>query len=156
MLIPYAFTLERNIKDVFVELKSKENLNDLLIVQTWQKTTNSMGNFYEETQIEREEKAGRFIQWGMVLSEKLHKAGYWSDLIDPLTGNPVFGSVGGSIFIDTDIGIHLLGYDVMDTGCCKILSHKTLKTYAIPGTLCTLAPLELVQETVQRISIPKI
>jgi len=55
----------------------------------------------------------------------------------------VVGSSGGSVFIDTEIGLHLLGYHITDVGCCKILRHDLWLNNAYPSTFFSLAPLDV-------------
>jgi len=138
-------SLLRNFVDVFVELKN-QNCSELLVVVVWQPTTNSMANYYRETELEREEKAAKFIEWASNICSRLQEKGHWADFVDPLTGEPHLGKKGGSIFIDTEAGIHLFGFSVLDVGCCKVLEHPVLKTKAFPSVLCTLAPRHLFVE----------
>ena len=99
-------TLERGFKDVLVALRDKDT-KQLKVVQVWQKTQNSMSNFYEASLNEREQKADKvllsnsrfsisnaskrdqFIHWASKICNSLIADGYWSDLIDPMTGEPV-------------------------------------------------------------------
>jgi len=65
------------------------------------------------------------------------------DLADPCSGLPVLGERGGSFYPDVIGGQMLLNYDVIDTGCCKLLAHPRWHTRVYPATLFTTAPLDV-------------
>eukprot|EP01126_Amoeba_proteus_P037931 TRINITY_DN3933_c0_g1_i10.p1 TRINITY_DN3933_c0_g1~~TRINITY_DN3933_c0_g1_i10.p1 ORF type:complete len:106 (+),score=19.42 TRINITY_DN3933_c0_g1_i10:818-1135(+) len=77
--------LIRSFRDVFVSLSGFEisQLGGLLVIQTWQPTTNSMVGYYDHVENEREEKSVKFLNWARPICEELVKRGWWSDLIDP-------------------------------------------------------------------------
>lgn len=69
---------------------------------------------------------------------------FLQDLTDPCSGLPVLSERGGSYYPDVIGGQMLLNYDIIDTGCCKLLSHPKWHTKVYPATLFTTAPLEAV------------
>uniref|UniRef100_A0A6B2LNH7 Methylmalonic aciduria and homocystinuria type D protein n=1 Tax=Arcella intermedia TaxID=1963864 RepID=A0A6B2LNH7_9EUKA len=144
--------LYSTFKDIFVELKAQD-LSHLKIVQCWQRTSNDMASYSAQSEDEREQKTEKFLEWGRAVCEGIQKLGYWVDMVDPLAGIPVIGCQGGSVFVETEVGIHLLGYTLLDVGCCKVLLHPQWRSKAFPSSLLTLAPHEAIQSTIQQLKL---
>ncbi len=52
-----------------------------------------------------------------------------------------YGVRGAGIYPETESAMTLLKYDLINTGCCKIISHPLWGTSCYPATLFTNVPL---------------
>lgn len=57
-------------------------------------------------------------------------------------------SDGQKVFSEVQCAELLLGYQVMNAGCCKIILHPQWNSAVYPATIFTNAPSELVLQTI--------
>lgn len=89
----------------------------------------------------------RFVCWAQGVCAKLRVKGYWADFTDPCSGYPMLGQRGTAFYADVLGSQRLLKYDMVDTGCCKLISHPAWGTKVYPTTVfaaCPPAELELL------------
>lgn len=79
-----------------------------------------------------------------------YTSNFTQDLTDPCSGLPVLSERGGEFYPDVIGGQMLLSYDVIDTGCCKLLSHPRWQTKVYPATMFSNAPLEILTPLLAR------
>ncbi len=53
--------------------------------------------------------------------------------------------------METDDAVNALGYEVVDLGCCKVVSHAKWGTHAFLATIFTTAPLSTFKEAFQKV-----
>ena len=58
----------------------------------------------------------------------------------PLFFFQFFGPHTNSTLFETDERYNHLGFNILDLGCCKVISHHLWGSYAIVGTIFTNAP----------------
>jgi hypothetical protein len=76
----------REMKTIFPDLTSIE---DLFIVPTCQRAKLDLVNTGEEVEKEKDALLESFVSWAQIVCDRLSKAGYWCDFIDPCSGLPV-------------------------------------------------------------------
>eukprot|EP00041_Stephanoeca_diplocostata_P020910 m.478353 g.478353 ORF g.478353 m.478353 type:complete len:174 (+) comp21692_c0_seq3:232-753(+) len=120
------------------------DISDVLIIPTFQECKCDLVAFGPEPDAEKDRLLENFVDWAKSVCKALHELGHWADLTDPCSGCPVFGERGSGVYPDVIGGQMLLAYDMVDTGCCKLLSHPKWQTKVYPATIFTKAPLEVV------------
>ena len=114
----------KNLKKTFEQLFRGQNIDDLLIIPTWQKTTNDMSSYSDKVEDERDQKSSKvtillkvynfqFIAFSRLLCEEIISTGHWADFIDPTSGLPVsiivhlsplkfLGERSNSVYMETE------------------------------------------------------
>lgn len=82
-------THKREIQAIFPD----QDVTDMLIVPTCQKTIVDLVNRGENVEQEKDHCLERFFKWAEVVCEHVSSAGYWIDFIDPCSGLPVCSSL---------------------------------------------------------------
>ncbi|XP_041365992.1 cobalamin trafficking protein CblD-like [Gigantopelta aegis] len=132
--------LRKEFADLFPERNILEGV--LTVISISQKTVNDMTVWSADVEIERETLLEAFIQGATEICEALQEGGYWADFIDPSCGKPYLGSHTNSVFFETDDRYRKLGFEIVDLGCCKVISHHIWGTHTFVGSLFTNAPLD--------------
>lgn len=76
----------------------------------------------------------------------------WFDYIDPCSGFPVYSPRGASAYAEVPAAEMLLGFEVMQTGCCGVLSHPAWGPAVYPSSFFTTAPFEAVVAALATVS----
>ena len=129
--------------------KKKELQNELKLIICWQKTKNDMSSYSDQVQEERDKYTQIFVDWAKGICEKIKTQNHWMDFIDPSSGKPFLGGHVNSTWDDTDDSIQLLGYEILELGCCRIATHEKFKTFAVLSLIATTAPLDLIEKALQ-------
>lgn len=126
----------------FMELFSGVDVKkgNLCIVIFSECTENDMSSWSTAVEEEREELTKHFIEISKEVCSKLLAEGYWADFIDPSCGRAFYSPHSHNILMETDDRFSLLGFNVVDLGCCKAISHPKWNTFAFVGALFTDAP----------------
>jgi len=121
-----------------------EDLANLLIIPTFQQCKCDLVADGPGPAAEKDALLESFMAWAQEICQELRDEGHWADLTDPCSGYPVFGDRGPGWYPDVIGGQMLLRYDLINTGCCKLLSHPKWTTKVYPATLFTTAPAEIL------------
>ncbi|KAJ1980121.1 hypothetical protein H4R34_002579, partial [Dimargaris verticillata] len=127
--------------------------NPLLIVPTFQHTSQSLVAIGPEVEDEKNEKLLHFFAWGNAVVAHLRKRGYWADMTDPCSGYPVHSPRGPSFYPDIAGCQYLLKYSVMTTNSCCVMVHPRWGTNFYPATLFTTAPAKVLESVLAMMTI---
>ena len=123
-----------------------ENLTDIVCIPTMQFARTDLVNVGDDIEVEKDRLLERFMATAKVLCDEFIAAGYWSDYIDPCSGLPMLNQTCNKVFSEVDGAEQLLGYSVMNAGCCKVLLHPQWGSAVYPASLFTKAPTDVVVE----------
>jgi hypothetical protein len=62
------------------------------------------------------------------------------------------GTRGTTIFIETDDALLNFGYQILDFGCCKAVSHPSWDTYSFASIIYTTAPIDVITNAIEQTS----
>jgi len=117
-------------------------------------TEHDMSTWSEEVDAEREKLTEHTVINCKELCGRLRDDGYWADFIDPCSGTPHFAPHTNTTLFETNERMKLLGFNIDDLGCCKVISHKRFNRYCFVGVIVTdaAAGSDSVENIVQDIS----
>eukprot|EP01134_Creolimax_fragrantissima_P000887 CFRG0887T1 len=121
-------------------------LTGLLIVPTFQRTKVDLTAIGPEVEEIKEECLYKFYRWGTGVCKAVEHRGYWADMADPATGYPMLGKPGVTFYPEVIGAQTLLGYDMIQTGCCQMVCHPLHGTRVYPASLFTTAPKALLEK----------
>ncbi|VDD92999.1 unnamed protein product [Enterobius vermicularis] len=139
------------------KLFPKQKLENVTVVNFVQKTESDMSEWSAKMEVEwtglvsgifwftvADEKF-QFNQTALQTCEMLHNLGYWADFVNPATGKAYISETKSDASLKTtDNEYRSLGFNIMDMGCCKILSHSVFGKHVFVGTLFTDAPTDVL------------
>ena len=133
------------LNSLFKECPQKDHLNQLMILYH---TEYNMSVWSYDSHSEREEMVKTFTQFSLSVSDKIKKAGYWCDFIDPTSGMPYHGSYSNETLTECDEDFHRLSdyLSLEDIGCCRALKHCNWDFNIFAGLLVTDAPAEILMD----------
>lgn len=131
--------VKKDFRDLFPNVNLSRS--PLTVVNMARRTSNDMGAWTENMEIERDTLTEEFVREASSICDSLREAGYWADFIDPSSGRPYLGPFTNATLFETDGRLSKFGFDVEDLGCCKVINHKQWGRHAFIGTLFTTAPL---------------
>lgn len=114
----------------------------LTIIALSFKSQNDMATWSSQVESERETLIAKFVDTAKQLCLLLENEGFWADYIDPSSGQPFKSNLNHSTFYETDERYRQLGFEIVDYGCCKVISHHTWGTKTYVGCLLTTANVE--------------
>ncbi|XP_065896607.1 cobalamin trafficking protein CblD-like isoform X3 [Dysidea avara] len=124
--------------ELFVGLPA--NTPNLTMLTLTEHTSHDMMEWSVGMAQEREELLHHFIESAKVMCTKLIAAGYWADFIDPSSGRAFYSPHSNAVLTETDDRYRYFGFEVLDLGCCKCISHHLWGTRTFVGSLFTDAP----------------
>ncbi|KAJ1969628.1 hypothetical protein H4R35_006089 [Dimargaris xerosporica] len=127
--------------------------NPLLVVPTFQHTSQSLVAIGPGVEDEKNEKLLYFFAWGNTVIAHLRKRGYWADMTDPCSGYPIHSPRGPSFYPDIAGCQYLLKYSVMTTNSCCVMVHPRWGTNFYPATLFTMAPAKVLESVLTAMTI---
>ena len=131
--------LHRSFMDLFVGAEVEPGA--LTVLALSEKTVNDMTGWSALVQEEREALLEHFVDSAKEICGRLKAAGYWADFIDPSSGRAFYSPHSNSTLLETDDRFRHLGFDVLDLGCCKCISHPLWGSHTFVGTIFTSAPM---------------
>ena len=123
-----------------------EDISNVLAIPTMQCARTELVRVGDDVEAEKDRLLERFMSIAKVLCEEFMHAGHWADYIDPCSGLPMIHQTVNKVFDEVASAQQLLGYNVQNAGCCKVLLHPQWGSAVYPATLFTKAPPELVSE----------
>lgn len=128
--------LQKDLAKLFPDKKFSSPITAITISQR----TKTSDLWSEEAAKERENLAESFISSAIEICAILKELCYWSDFIDPFTGQPYLGSHGEATLTETDENMTHFGFELDNAMCCKILRHCKWKHNVFVGLIFTDAP----------------
>lgn len=118
------------------------NESSLTVLTISFKTENDMATWNEQVDNEREVLIKKFVDTAQELCGVFEREGCWADFIDPSSGRPYKAPFTHATFYETDERYRKLGFEIIDYGCCKVISHHLWGTKTYVGCLLTTATPE--------------
>ncbi|XP_077979071.1 cobalamin trafficking protein CblD-like [Glandiceps talaboti] len=139
-----AVECPKKLKKGFMELFPEAGIgNDgLTVITLCQKTVNDMSGWSPAVEEERNDLTDYFMAGAQEICDLLKSEGFWADFIDPSSGLAFYGRHTNINLFETDERYQSLGFDIIDLGCCKVISHHVWGTHAFVGSLFTNAPTD--------------
>lgn len=106
------------------------------------RTDNDMATWSSKVETEREALLEKFVDTAKSLCAVLEMEGFWADYIDPTSGQPAKSTINHAAFYETDERFRNLGFEIVDYGCCKVISHHKWGTKTYVGCLLTTAKVD--------------
>lgn len=131
-------SLFREFPFLFPECPAK-NLEELLVIPTVQRADQDLVAVSALVDKEKDVLLENFFAFGNKLRSAIPTE-FWLELVDPCSGQPVFGQRGSGIYSEADGFVKLLKYQVIQVGLCKVISHPEWATNIYPATIFTNAP----------------
>ena len=113
----------------------------LLAISTMQQARFDLVQVGDDIEQEKDRLLETFMAFARELCEKLIAKGHFADYIDPCSGLPMLTKDANKVFSEVDSAEQLLGYGVMNAGCCKVLLHPAWGSAVYPATVFTTAPV---------------
>ena len=114
------------------------------------KMDNDILDSQSNQQKERDDKLDRLMRMGAEFRKSLQKQGFFSDYMDPVSGLAM-NSNTNIVYADSVGCERILKMDVVNIGCCKLISHKKWSTNIYPFTIFTTAPPQVILESLNEI-----
>lgn len=109
----------------------------LTVITVSFKTENDMATWNNQVDIEREQLTEKFVDKAQEICQLFEQNGFWADFIDPSTGSLHKSPYTHAAFYETDERYRHLGFEIIDNGCCKVISHHAWGTKAYIGCILT-------------------
>ncbi|KAL6056529.1 Methylmalonic aciduria and homocystinuria type D protein, mitochondrial [Balamuthia mandrillaris] len=122
---------------------------EVVLAAVWQRAANDMSGYSFDTTEERDKLSAKFVKHAQLVCRHVKEKGHWADFIDPSSGIPFFGEPVNTVFMETDEVIGLLGYDILELGCCKVVSHAAWGTFATLAVFVTTASSDVLEEAIK-------
>jgi len=142
--------MKEQLAQIFAKKEILENKEEMLIIPTFQRAKCELISYGDEIEEEKERLLLNFFTWAKNIVDKLRSLGYWADLTDPSSGNPIYNRTNFAYY-DLEGITRLLNYPQIQVGTCWIVSHPKWNFAAYPATWFTTAPLETVVQTIKDI-----
>jgi len=124
-------------QDMLTLFPGRPEARNCSVITLAQKTVNDMTGWSAAVEEEREKLVEAFMQAAQEVCGKLRAEGYWADFIDPTCGKPYYGVYTNSTLFETDERYRLLGFQIEDLGCCKVITHHLFGRHVFVGTIFT-------------------
>lgn len=103
------------------------------------KTENDMALWNNQVDAERELLTEKFVETAQDFCHLIEQEGFWADYVDPFSGSLHKSEYTYATFYETDERYRKLGFEIVDHGCCKVISHHTWGTKTYVGCILTNA-----------------
>lgn len=103
------------------------------------KSEQDMAMWNSRVDAEREFLTDKFVDTAQEMCLALEQEGFWADFIDPSSGSLHKGPYTHATFYESDERYQTLGFEIIDMGCCKVISHHEWGTKTYVGCLLTNA-----------------
>ena len=129
------------LREIYPVFNRDTSLFNIVIIIL--KMENDVLNTQSNQQQERDEKLDELMKLGSYLRADLHTKGHFVDYMDPVSGLAMH-STTNIVYADSTGCERVFKMDVVNIGCCKLISHKKWGTNIYPFTIFTTAPATLV------------
>lgn len=119
--------------------------NGILAIATMQQARFDLVQVGDDIEQEKDRLLETFMSFAKEFCDKLISKGYFADYIDPCSGLAMITTDANKVFSEVDSAEQLLGYSVMNAGCCKVLLHPAWGSAVYPATIFTSAKWEEVE-----------
>ena len=119
--------------------------NGLLALATMQRARFDLVQVGDDIEQEKDRLLETFMDFAKGLCDKLIAKGHFADYVDPCSGLPMLTRDANKVFSEVDSAEQLLGYGVMNAGCCKVLLHPAWGSAVYPATIFTTAKAQEVE-----------
>lgn len=123
--------------------------NGLLAISTMQHARHDLVAVGDNIELEKDRLLETFMDFAKALCDMLIAQGHFADYIDPCSGLAMLTRDANKVFSEVDSAEQLLGYSVMNAGCCKVLLHPAWGSAVYPATIFTSAKAEDVVAALQ-------
>ena len=117
----------------------------LLVIATMQRAGMDLVAVGDDVEQEKDRLLETFMAFAKGLCERLVAKGHFADYVDPCSGLPMLTKDANKVFSEVDSAQQLLGYAVMNCGCCKVLLHPSWGSAVYPASIFTNAPTEEIE-----------
>jgi hypothetical protein len=136
-----AFPCPRSLYNDFQMYFPKMSQDSINVITISFKTENDMATWNSDVESERETVITNFVNVAQDLCTIFKKEGFWADFIDPSCGRPHHAHFGHATLYETDERYRHFGFEILDQGCCKVISHHKWGTKCYVGCFVTNAPI---------------
>jgi len=137
-----AYPCPRSLYNDFKVYFPHISINALNVITISFKTEYDMATWNTDVESEREVVMQKFVDVAQGLCSRFQKEGYWADYVDPSCGRPHHAPYGHATFYETDERYRNFGFEILDQGCCKVISHHKWGTKCYVGCFLTNAPVD--------------
>jgi hypothetical protein len=117
------------------------NPHPMLVLPTMQHAHKDLVGMGEQIEQEKDRCLETFMRFAQNLCARLVDMGYFADYVDPCSGLVMLTPNANKVFSEVDSAQQLLGYDVQNCGCCKVLLHPKWGSAVYPASIFTNAPI---------------
>ena len=114
------------------------DLTNLIAIPTMQKTKHDLVSIGPAIEQEKDLSLENFFKFSKELCNEIISKGYWADYIDPCSGLAMITPNANKTFNEVASAEMLLGYSVVNTGCCKVIINILLLTLLLTLLLLLL------------------
>lgn len=126
------------------------DLTNVIAISTMQQTVVDLVSFGGDQDVEKDRCLEAFFAFAKPTCDELRSKGYFADYIDPCSGLPMITPDTQKVFDEVQSAQVLLGFPIMNTGCCKILLHPKWGSSVYPATFFTTAPLDELMKAIKK------
>lgn len=105
-----------------------------------------------ETEAQKQALRGIFLDLGYQITQQLKRQGYWGDLFDPKTGQPLLSKPGSAFLDDVAVVRACLGYPCVSYGGCLGVLHPRWGDAVYPSILVSSASPEVLHQVMQSLT----
>lgn len=135
-----AFDCPKTLLEDFQSYFRLHSIRPMTVITVSLKSDNDMSTWNNAVDIERELLTEKFVDKARQICQTLEQAGFWADFIDPSSGTlHTNNQTSHATFFETDERYRHLGFEIIDNGCCKVISHHKWGTKAYVGAILTTA-----------------
>lgn len=149
-----AYSCPKSLMEDFQSYFRIQSLGDcpMTVITFSFKTENDMATWNNQVDDERELVTKKFVNTAQEVCETFQNEGYWADFIDPSSGSLHRSPYTHATFYETDERYRHLGFEIIDNGCCKVISHHKWGTQTYVGCMLTNADLndKLIQKVINK------
>lgn len=136
-----AYNCPRSLMDDFQSYFRLNSIGDgpMTVITISFKTENDMSTWNSQVDAERETVTEQFVNTAQEVCDLFEQEGFWADFIDPSSGSLHKSPFTHATFYETDERYRHLGFEIIDNGCCKVVSHHEWGTKTYVGAILTNA-----------------